>query len=495
MLSSVLDAVISTDVNGRIIAANPAAVKLFEYTRAELLDQPLDMLLPKRSRAGHKKLMQGYANSGAAGRGMANFREVQGITKSGREVYLEIAIAQVGLGQDKKLTAVVRDVTERRHLERRVRHLDKMRAIGQLAAGIAHDFNNIMAVISGSSELGIENLGPQDPSRRLFERILASAHLGKDLTGSLLAFARGEVQQLQALDVEGLMETMKSMLARTFDANIVVRCEVAPSCWPLMADRSQLQNVLLNMAINARDAMPNGGTLTLKAKNVSGYTLVDQAGDTRPSDMVEIDVIDTGTGMSEEVRQRALEPFFTTKPAGKGTGLGLATAFGVIQRSGGALEISSELGRGTTMRVFLPRAVATEQAGDALVVNGEDFPVRTVLLVEDNDPLRVTLAEQLERTGFVVHAAATSNEARRLFAAHAEIDVLLSDYRLAEDTTGIDLAAEFRALRPSLSVIIMTGYLEVSATRKAPPGVSMLTKPVPFQDLLKELRRSLAPAA
>ncbi len=490
LLKSVLDAVITTDENGLIVASNPATEKLFGYDRNELHGQSLDILLPKRARSGHRRLMEGYASSNDGGRGMANFREVKGLTKTGKEVSLEIAIAQTGKAGGKHLTAIVRDVTERGNLEKRVRHLDKMRAIGQLAAGIAHDFNNVMAVISGSSELGLERLQDSAQSRRMFERILDSSRLGKDLTAKLLTFARGDAQQLQALDTSFLLADLGEMLSRTFDANVHVDVEFGPDCWHLLADQSQLQNALLNLAFNARDAMANGGNLTIHAHNCPEYLLVDQSGLSRHVDMVQIDITDTGCGMSEEVRQRALEPFFTTKPTGQGTGLGLATAFGVVQRSGGALEIVSEIDRGTTIKVFLPRAVTAARARPAQRDRGSAAS-RVVLLVEDNAPLRVTLREQLTGAGITVYDAGTAAEARSLFTANTSIEVLVSDYRLAEETTGLQLASDLQGLRPELSVIIMTGYLELSAARDAPSDYVMLTKPVPIDELIGYIRRPL----
>ena len=307
----------------------------------------------------------------------------------------------------------------------------------------------------------------------------------------MLTFARGDAQQLQALDTAFLLADLGEMLHRTFDANIRVEVDFDPACWHLLADQSQLQNALLNLAINARDAMPHGGVLTIYGRNCPSYLLVDQGGLSSHVDMVEIDITDTGCGMTEEVRQRALEPFFTTKAAGKGTGLGLATAFGVVQCSGGALEIVSEIDRGTTIKVFLPRARAVVREQKALRLL-DTATSRVVLLVEDNLPLRETLCAQLSGAGFIVLDAGTAAEARSLFTANPSIEVLVSDYRLAEEMNGLQLASDLQGLRPGLSVIIMTGYLELSAARDAPPEYIMLTKPVPIDDLIGYIRRPLA---
>ena len=494
LLSSVLDAVISTDENGVIVSFNPAAEKLFGYTEKELLGLSLNMLLPPRTRAGHKALMRGYAASGDGGRGMANFREVQGVTKSGKNVYLEIAISQMLNANETRLTAIVRDVTQRRQLETQINHLDKMRAIGQLVAGIAHDFNNVMAVIAGSAEMGVEDFQKKEPARRLFDRILVSARLGKDITAKLLSFSRDENQVPQRVDLRHLFRELSEMMVQVVPINIIVETYVEKGCWCLLADVSQLQNALLNLVINARDAMPRGGRLSVSARNSPSYVLVDQRGSKRALDMVELAVADNGCGMTPEVKQRALEPFFTTKSAGQGNGLGLATVFGVVQRSGGSMDIDSELAKGTTIRLYFPRADRTNPLARSRVVQDGPVTGKRLLIVEDNTPLRITVAEQLRKRGLTVFEAETTAQAREQFSAHGDVDILLTDYRLGEATTGSELAVELRAAKANLCVIIMTGYLELSGARDAPAGTVFLTKPVAIQDLMSNIQRLLTSA-
>lgn len=494
LLSSVLDAVISTDENGVIVSFNPAAEKLFGYSEKELIGLSLNMLLPPRTRAGHRALMRGYAASGDGGRGMANFREVQGVTKSGKNVYLEIAISQMLNANETRLTAIVRDVTQRRQLETQIHHLDKMRAIGQLVAGIAHDFNNVMAVIAGSAEMGVEDFQKKEPARRLFDRILVSARLGKDITAKLLSFSRDESHLPQRVDMRQLFRELSELMVQVVPINIIVETYVEKGCWRLLADVSQLQNALLNLVINARDAMPHGGRLSVSARNSPSYVLVDQRGSKRALDMVELAVADTGCGMTPEVKQRALEPFFTTKSAGQGNGLGLATVFGVVQRSGGSMDIDSELAKGTTIRLYFPRADRTNPLARARVVQDGPVTGKRLLIVEDNTPLRITVAEQLRKRGLTVFEAETTAQAREHFSAHGDVDILLTDYRLGETTTGSELAVELRAAKANLCVIIMTGYLELSGARDAPAGTVFLTKPVAIQDLMSNIQRLLTSA-
>jgi PAS domain S-box-containing protein len=383
------------------------------------------------------------------------------------------------------------DVTDRRALEEQYHQAQKMEAIGQLAGGIAHDFNNLLTVILGFSEMLLADLKPDDPRRADIAGIHSAGMRGADLTRQLLAFSRKQIIEPTLLDLNVVVAGMRAMLKRLIEEDVRVVLGLGPEPALLTADRGQVEQIVLNLAVNARDAMPRGGTLTIETANAE---LDEHHATTHPSmkagSYVTLTVTDTGTGMTPQVQARLFEPFFTTKEPGKGTGLGLATVHGIVARSGGSVHVSSEVGKGTSFTVYFPRADAAQIAVDAPppVARRRAGP-ETVLVVEDEKELREVATRLLQRQGYTVLAAANADEALQLFERNGSIDVLLTDVVLP-GASGVELTGQLVKRRPALKVIYMSGYTEEAIVQHGVlnPGIALLHKPFTSETLGRKIR-------
>ncbi|HEX6938442.1 MAG TPA: MASE1 domain-containing protein [Longimicrobiales bacterium] len=359
-----------------------------------------------------------------------------------------------------------RDVTERRRLEEQLRQAQKMDAIGRLAGGIAHDFNNLLTAVQGHTRLLLDDVGPDDPVRPDLEEIRDAAMRAASLTRQLLAFSRKQVFQPRVIDLNAVVLETARMLRRLIGEDIELLTSLEPGLGHIRADPAQLQQVILNLALNARDAMPAGGRITIATANTDAeidHHLAADAGGW-PGGWVVLGVSDTGTGMTPEVRKRIFEPFFTTKAPGKGTGLGLSTVYGIIQQNNGRIEVESEVGHGTVVKVYLPRIAvpvdAPEPPAPARDLHGAG---QTVLLVEDDGAVRSLVRRILERKGYRILEAATGAEAVALFARDDhEVDLLVTDI-IMPGMSGRELVERLRSVRPRLGVIYMSGYADDDA--------------------------------
>ena len=397
------------------------------------------------------------------------------------------------------LPAIERELREaqiraqHRTIELRLRQAQKMEAMGQLTGGVAHDFNNLLGVIVGNIDLLMDQV-QQDPSQReLAEAALSSALRGAELTKRLLAFSRQQPLTTKVIDLNERLPDMITVLQRTLGETIRIVPLLAAALWPARADPSQLEDALLNLSINARDAMPEGGTLTIETANVH----VDEhqaavQSDFRPGDYVTLSVTDTGMGMPPEVIERAVEPFFTTKEPGKGTGLGLSMIYGFAKQSGGHLSIYSEVGIGTTVRLYLPReavAAASTQGKDA-APGGAPRGGERVLVVDDNPELRRVAVRLLTGLGYRVAEAHDGVAALALIDGGETFDLLFTDIGLPAGMNGIELAAEACRRLPALHVLYTTGYGHLGE-RNGTPGpdpAMVLQKPYRGQDLAQRVR-------
>jgi signal transduction histidine kinase len=365
--------------------------------------------------------------------------------------------------------ALYTDITVRHQTEERLRQAQTMAALGRLTAGVAHDFNNLLISISGNAEMLHNQLrGQQDHARRLAV-ILQSASRGAGLVRQLLAFSRKQALTPVQVDLNKVVRGMGDLLGATLGRTIHVETKLEQALWPALVDPVQIEHVVLNLAINARDAMPDGGRLAISTGNASLGPL-DRADDLPPGDYVVVSVADTGSGMSEEVLRNAIEPFFTTKPPGQGSGLGLSQVYGVASQSGGAVRIDSVVGKGTTVSVFFPRAAADTEPGlgggeaswQAPRATPAEHPAapllrnRSILVVDDEADCRETIAGMLSTSGFLVVTADGGNEALRLIEQGLEFDLLLVDFAML-GMNGLELAQAIRARRPSLPVVFFTG--------------------------------------
>ncbi len=378
-------------------------------------------------------------------------------------------------------------IAERTRIEASLRQAQKIEALGQLTGGVAHDFNNLLMVIAG----GIDMLGrARDPARRdlLMEGMRQAAQRGAALTRQLLAFSRRQALQPQSVNLAKQIGGMRELLDRSLRGDIYVEYEFPSDLWPVHVDPDELELVVLNLAVNARDAMPNGGTIRIVAENIP-CGLIDAGGD-----CVRLSVIDRGTGMTPEVKQHVFEPFFTTKEVGKGSGLGLAQVYGFARQSGGSVEIESEVGQGTSVMLFLPRALSLPADAPVSEARSLEHTVRRaecVLLVEDNDEVAALVQGMLDDLGYDVIRAATAQAALGALANDRRIDIVFSDIMMPGDMDGLDLAREIRSRRKGLPIVLTSGFAEPSMREAELAGLPILGKPYRLDDLAAALRGAL----
>jgi PAS domain S-box-containing protein len=398
-------------------------------------------------------------------------------------------------GKAVRLVRAIMDVTTQRSLETQLRQAQKMEAIGRLAGGVAHDFNNLLTVITVCSELALQDLSPDNPLHELLTRIQDVGQKGGALTQQLLAFSRKRISQVKVLDLNAIIADTAKILARVIGEDIELVLNLDPSLAPVRADDAQIHQVLMNLAVNARDAMPTGGKLILASANIDilGDATTEPPG-VPPGTYVLLTVTDTGSGMAVEVQTHLFEPFFTTKGPGKGTGLGLSTVYGVVRQSSGFITVSSEEAKGTSIRIFLPRAEAGVSTCEPMKTGaGTDRGSETVLLVEDQDNVRVTASAVLKGLGYEVLQAANADAALSLSESHeGPIHVLLTDV-LMPGMNGCELADILQSARPGINVVYMSGYTDNKITSEAMerPGAVFLQKPFTKATLSAKLRESL----
>ena len=393
------------------------------------------------------------------------------------------------------IVGIQTDVTERRRLEEQMRQAQKMEAVGQLAAGVAHDFNNLLMVINGYSELLMRGLDPQIPSREYVEAIQEAGQGAGRLTRQLLTFSRRQLVEPRILDLNGVVADTERMLRRLIGEDVLLTTHLAASMWPVKMDPGQLEQVILNLAVNARDAMPRGGRLTISTRMAHfGADELRPTATLGPGDYVVLTVEDTGHGMDASVRARLFEPFFTTKAAGKGTGLGLATVHGIVQSSQGGITVESEVGRGSTFCVYLPRAMEVPDWMPATrAVTATDPATETLLVVEDEDAVRGLIRRVLKAKGYQVLEASNGRDALRVAAAHVgALDLLITDVVMPH-MGGWELADQMKGLHPNCRVLFLSGYTceDVERHGISTTEVAFLQKPFLTAALIEKVRLTL----
>jgi len=495
VLDAALDAYIRMDQAGCITEWNLMAEKTFGWRRNEVLGRPLhELLIPPARREAHR---QGLRRFLATGEGpLLNRRvEVNALHRDGREFPVEVTILAVETNQGHIFSAFLRDLTEKKQAEAQLHQAQKMEAVGQLTGGIAHDFNNLLTVIIGNLELAGTQQTRDPFLASCMRQALDAADRGAALTHRLLAFSRQQALQPGRTDLKEVIGEMISLLRRTLGEDIGIEVRLAEDLWPEHADKIQVESALLNLAINARDAMPEGGKLTIEAANVTldaEYT--ERNAEVEPGDYVMLAVTDTGTGMPPEVVERAFDPFFTTKDIGRGTGLGLSMIYGFAKQSGGHLKIYSEVGHGTTVKLYLPRATTVQpEVTTRSAEEQENHGKETILAVEDEDAVRKLVVRNLRSMGYVVIDAADAGQAIELLRGDQPVDLLFTDVVLPGGMTGRQLADEARALRPDIRVLFTSGYTQNSIVHqgKLDPGVHLLSKPYRRGDLGRKIREVL----
>lgn len=385
------------------------------------------------------------------------------------------------------------DITDRKQLEAQLRQAQKMEAVGRLAGGIAHDFNNLLMVIQGYTELLLDRLGGEHPLRRNAEQIHDASQRAAGLTRQLLAFSRKQLLDPQVLNVQDVVSDMEKILRRLIGEDIEFATKNAPDLWSVRADRSQVEQVILNLAVNSRDAMPNGGKLTIETENVELDSSYERHAVVEPGEYVMLAVSDTGTGMDAATQAHVFEPFFTTKEKGKGTGLGLATVYGIVKQSGGYIWVYSELGKGATFKVYLPRVTGEDRQSQKKVVKETKRGSETILLVEDEKGVRDLAKEYLTQEGYEVLEAQNAEDALKLARNHsAPIQLLFTDVVMA-GMSGRQLAEQMQKLRPEIRVLYMSGYTDEAIVHHGllGRGMVLLQKPFTLNSLAMKVRETL----
>ena len=412
-----------------------------------------------------------------------------------RDLWSEIQCEYNDKGEPYAVFAIVQDITERKTTEEQLRQSQKMETIGHLTGGVAHDFNNLLMVVMGNLDLLLDRVRHDPDTTGIVNAAISATERGAALTRQLLAYARRQPLAPSELDVNAAIQNLSRLLRRTLGEQIEIETILGGGLWHALADATQVENAIINLAINARDAMPAGGKLTLETANASfDDTYADLNDDVAPGQYVMIAVTDTGTGMPASVVARAFEPFFTTKPVGRGTGLGLSMVYGFAKQSGGHAKIYSELGHGTTVKLYLPRANGTVAAQSASSETGlQSSSNETILVVEDDELVRATVERMLKELNYKILIAQTAEAALPILESNAPIDLLFTDVVLPGKMGGKALAERAQALRPGLPVLYSSGYTQNSIIHQGrlDADVELLSKPYKKADLARRLRAVL----
>jgi two-component system cell cycle sensor histidine kinase/response regulator CckA len=479
---------IATIAEGRYIDVNESFLRITGHRREEVIGHTsLELNFWKRSEDRAKLVEMLWEH------GCVRDLEITYRTKSGEErIALDSAEALEIAGQE-CIIAILRDITEKKFLEKQLRQTQKMEAVGQLSGGIAHDFNNLLGVIIGYSEILEQRLPQNDPLRKECGQIKKAGQSAASLTRQLLAFSRQQVLEPKVLDLNSIVLHVEKMLRRLIGEDIDLKATLGTKLGCIKADQSQIEQVIMNLAVNARDAMPQGGKLLIETANVDlDEDYARRHHPQKPGAYVLLTVADTGMGMDAETQSRIFEPFFTTKELGKGTGLGLSTVYGIVRQSGGHIWVYSEPGQGTTFKIYLPRIqqpVRVERPAPGLAesLRGSE----TILLVEDEDALRELTRVLLEGGGYTVLEAERPDKAIEIAVRHGgPIHLMLTDM-IMPGMNGRVLATNLAAVRPEMKVIFMSGYTGFTHPGLADSGVIFLAKPFTRDSLLRKLNEVL----
>jgi PAS domain S-box-containing protein len=493
VLNHTLDGIIGIDARGTVSMINRAGEEIFGRPGSEVIGQNIKMLMPAPYHAEHDGYLKNYIRTGDA-KIIGIGREVRGLRKDGSTFPLDLAVTEFQLDNERYFVGIVRDISEKKKLEAQLHQSQKMDAFGQLAGGVAHDFNNLLTVISGYSDLLLTKLPPGDPRAKMVDQVRRAAERAASLTRQLLAFSRQQVLEPKILDINIIVSDLDKMLHRLIGEDVQVTTLLGAALSPVKVDAGQIEQVIVNLAVNARDAMPQGGKLTIETRNCElDESCAHAHPEAKTGGYVMVAISDTGCGMTAEVRARIFEPFFTTKGVGKGTGLGLAVVHGIVKQSGGILDVYSEAGIGTVFRIYLP---AVERQANVSQATGPESPPRgheTILLVEDENSVRELATLVLEECGYTVMTAPEGLAALSLMAACREkVDLLLTDVVMPQ-MGGRKLAETLLAQHPELRVLFMSGYTDDAVVRHGvlQANTNFLQKPFTPNSLAKRVREVL----
>ena len=488
-----LDAMLTVDMSGTILTANPALERMSGWSPDALVGRSAEVLLPERLRSDFRRVLEGVRAGEALPAGPV---ESEGLHREGRVIPVEAALGLANTPQGRVITLIARDLTHQKAVETQLVHAQKMEAVGTLAGGVAHDFNNLLSVIIGQAELAKARLDRPERVVASLDAITAAAGRGAELTSRLLGFARAKPADLRPTDVRDLIHRVRQLLARTLDRAIDIRQHLPPDLPPILADAGQVELAMLNLCINARDAMPRGGTLTLSAASAAQAdpAAVPTEGG-RPGPWVRISVTDTGTGISSEVRSHLFEPFFTTKERGRGTGLGLAMVYGVVVKGhAGRIGLQTEVGKGSRFDLYFP--VSSTRAAPTPRPSRQEAPRaagnETILVIDDDEAVRAVIREGLREHGYRVLEATDGPSGLAAIEAEPEVALVVLDMILPH-MGGREVFRRLREARPGLPVVLSTGFSDEGDAREvlAQGGDGLLSKPYQPAVLAREVRAVL----
>ena len=478
-------------VGGKFLDVNPALINMLGYNSVEevlALDLRQDVFLSPEEL---DRLTEAYQRTKSV-----NGVEVQWKCKDGRVIIVRLSGRAMSSADEPEevLEMIAEDITERRQLEEQFRQAQKMEAVGRLAGGVAHDFNNLLMVINGYTEVLLEQLDGRDGFYQKVQSIQQAADRAATLTRQLLAFSRKQVLELKVVDVNAVISDMERLLRPLIGENIELVTRLSPEAGRTRADAGQLEQVIMNLVVNAKDAMPEGGRISIQSADITVHQGFREHRYIQPGRYVVISLGDTGQGMDKETQSRIFEPFFTTKEKGKGTGLGLSTVYGIVKQSGGYVFLQSDIGVGTTFHIYLPRVEeSTEASCPAKSPERENGGTETVLLVEDEDSVRELVRETLMSRGYKVLEAENGESGLRVAESHkGHIDLLITDV-VMPGIGGRELAKKLLLMRPNLGVLFLSGYTEDAVVNHGAlgPGRAFLQKPFTLQSLARKVREVL----
>jgi PAS domain S-box-containing protein len=493
VVESSSDAIYTVGRDGIVETWNPAAERIYGYGAAEMVGQPVLRLAPPEA----AEELGGALRTALAGERVEASETVQ-LCRDGRRISVSLSLSPVrdAAGGVRFASLIARDMTERKRLEEQYRQAQKLEVVGRLAGGVAHDFNNLLTAIGGTAAVLLDDLPEGSPLRADLLDIRGASERAASLTRQLLAFSRKQVLQPRVLDLNTVVAGTDRMLRRVIGEDVELVTVLSPGAGCVRVDPVQVEQVLSNLALNARDAMLSGGRLLVQTREVA----VPEGGSpdwpgVPAGAHVMLAVSDNGTGMDDETRARIFEPFFTTKPQGKGTGLGLATVYGIVQQSGGHVLVHTEPGHGTTFQIFLPRVAAApepEPPAAAPPPRGTE----TVLLVEDEAPVRTLIRRILSRQGYTVLEAADGEEGVRVWREHrARVALVVTD-AVMPLMGGREMARRIREVRPELPIVFMSGYSQYERSMREPlDGIEFIPKPFDMDEFARTVRRALDGAA
>ncbi|MFZ0733256.1 MAG: PAS domain S-box protein [Candidatus Sulfotelmatobacter sp.] len=480
-----------SSLEGRFLDVNPALISMLGYESAEevlMLDPEKDVFARPQE---HARLIEDFRRAGRL-----DGVELKWKRKDGSTITVRISGRAVSSADEPAdvLEAIAEDVTDRRALEDQFRQAQKMEAVGRLAGGVAHDFNNLLMVISGYAEVILDELPPDHPLHEKGRAIQQAADRATTLTRQLLAFSRKQLLELKIVDVNAIVQDMERLLRPLIGENVELVAVLSPEAAHTRADSGQLEQVLMNLVVNAKDAMPGGGKLTIRTQNIvmdEGHRRDQQF--IRPGRYVMLSVSDTGTGMDKETQSRIFEPFFTTKEKGKGTGLGLSTVYGIVKQSGGYVMVQSEPGQGTSFQIYLPQVEGDVETSAAPVPDAASGGNETILLVEDEESVRQLVRDTLSAKGYEVLEADSGEAGLAAADAHkGKVDLVITDV-VMPGMSGRDLVKNLAKIRPETKVLYLSGYTEdaIVSDGSIESGTAFLQKPFSLQSLSRKVREVL----